>query len=180
MPLDMRPFLAYILNVHPKASWALTAYAKRWEIESLFKALKSSGFNLEDTHLTDIDRISTLVAVVSLAFLWALKVGHWLHKKTPIRVLAHGRPAKSLFRLGLDFIRRAITNLTLDSKLVVYLANHYKKVSQRMLRRCGQVLVRVSRAFFRCHKKWQCSKGHVWKVWKVVTLRVCNEKRLFN
>ena len=107
-----------IIVTNRKPAWALKAYVRRWEIESLFKALKSSGFNLEDTHLTDIDRISTLVAVVSLAFLWALKVGHWLHKRKPIRVLAHGRPARSIFRLGLDFIRRAITNLALDSKLL--------------------------------------------------------------
>lgn len=97
---------------------ALSAYARRWQIESLFKALKSSGFNLEDTHLKDTERLSVLVAVVSLAFLWALKVGHWQHRLRPIRIKPHGRREVSIFRLGLDFIRRAITNLSLDSKLL--------------------------------------------------------------
>ena len=64
-----------VTNRSPKE--ALAAYAHRWQIESLFKALKSSGFNLEDTHLKDTERLSVLVAVVSLALLWALKVGHW-------------------------------------------------------------------------------------------------------
>ena len=32
-------------------------YRERWQIETAFKALKSSGFNIEDTHLTDIKRI---------------------------------------------------------------------------------------------------------------------------
>ena len=31
-------------------------YKQRWQIETAFKALKSSGFNLEDTHLTELDR----------------------------------------------------------------------------------------------------------------------------
>jgi hypothetical protein len=32
-------------------------YKKRWGIESLFRALKSRGFNLEDTHLKDSERL---------------------------------------------------------------------------------------------------------------------------
>ena len=36
-----------------------------------FKSLKSSGSNIEDTHLTDLDRIEKLFTVVMLAFTWA-------------------------------------------------------------------------------------------------------------
>lgn len=35
-------------------------YKERWQIETAFKALKTSGFNIEDTHLTDVDRIEKL------------------------------------------------------------------------------------------------------------------------
>ncbi len=28
---------------------------KRWEIETAFRAMKSSGFNIEDTHMRDMD-----------------------------------------------------------------------------------------------------------------------------
>lgn len=105
-----------IIVTNCKPARALKLYALRWQIESLFKALKSSGFKLEATHLKDIDRLSTLVAIVSLAFLWALKVGHWRHQKQAIRRKSHGRREMSIFRLGLDFIRRAITNLALDKQ----------------------------------------------------------------
>ncbi len=37
--------------------------------------MKTSGFNLEDTHLTDIDRIEKLIAIVTIAFCWAYLVG---------------------------------------------------------------------------------------------------------
>jgi len=33
-------------------------YKERWQIESAFKALKTSGFNIEDTHLADIEWVS--------------------------------------------------------------------------------------------------------------------------
>jgi len=36
----------------------LLIYKDRWQIETMFKALKTSGFNFEVTHLSDKDRIS--------------------------------------------------------------------------------------------------------------------------
>lgn len=40
-----------------------TQYAERWGIETLFGALKTRGFNLEDTRLTNEARLSRLVAL---------------------------------------------------------------------------------------------------------------------
>lgn len=33
-------------------------YKERWQIETMFRAMKSSGFNMEDTHLTDLNRLA--------------------------------------------------------------------------------------------------------------------------
>ncbi|MFV7236543.1 transposase [Flavobacterium sp. ZB4R12] len=32
----------------------MASYKKRWQVETLFKALKSSGFNVENTHVIPI------------------------------------------------------------------------------------------------------------------------------
>ena len=53
---------------------------KRQQTETAFKALKSSGFNIEDTHLKEIDRIEKLFAFVLIAFTWAYVVGNYLHQ----------------------------------------------------------------------------------------------------
>jgi len=37
-------------------------YKERWQIETAFSALKTSGFNIEDTRLTEIERIEKLFA----------------------------------------------------------------------------------------------------------------------
>lgn len=37
-------------------------YSLRWGSETLFGIFKSRGFNLEDTHLTDSERLSRLFA----------------------------------------------------------------------------------------------------------------------
>ena len=100
--------LIVVTNAEPKE--ALATYALRWEIETLFAAMKTRGFNLEDTHMTNHERVSKLVAVLAIAFCWAHRVGDWLHEANPIRLKSHERPAKSIFRYGFDQIRRHLVN----------------------------------------------------------------------
>lgn len=88
----------------------MEAYKKRWKIEVLFEALKSRGFNFEDTHLKDGNRLNTLFAVLAIAFCWAYHVGAWRHSVKPLRMKKHQRPAKSIFRYGFDLIRHAFFN----------------------------------------------------------------------
>jgi hypothetical protein len=65
---------------HPEQ--ALEDYARRWEIESLFAALKKRGFRFEETHLTEPERISRLIAL--LAFAFAYHTGEVLSYEQPI------------------------------------------------------------------------------------------------
>jgi hypothetical protein len=73
--------------------------------------LKSRGFNLEDTHLKEMERLSKLVALLTLAMGWAIRVGDWLTQQKAIPIKKHGRKAKSIFRVGCDYIREAMFNL---------------------------------------------------------------------
>ncbi len=63
---------------------AFAAYARRWDIETLFGALKSRGFNFEDTHLTHPDRLGKLLALLALAFAWTYRTGEALAVQQPI------------------------------------------------------------------------------------------------
>ena len=95
-----------VCNAEPDK--ALLRYAQRWQIETLFSALKTRGFNLEDTHLTTPARLNTLLALLALAFTWAHLVGEWCYQQRPLKVKAHGYLPKSYFRRGLDALRSAI------------------------------------------------------------------------
>ena len=90
----------------------ITKYAFRWEIETLFSCLKGRGFNFEDTHMTDRDRIKKLFVLLAVAFCWAHKTGEWRHEQRPIKIKKHGRPEVSLFRYGLDYLVDALVNLS--------------------------------------------------------------------
>ena len=101
-------FLIIITTHEPQK--ALADYRHRWGIETLFGALKTRGFCLESTHFTDRVRLSKLLALLAIAFVWAMKAGFWRHTQKPIRLIkAHGRRARSLFRYGFDLLRRFFT-----------------------------------------------------------------------
>ena len=86
-------------------------YAQRWGIETLFGIFKSRGFNLEDTHLVDSERLSRLFALLTIALCWAYRTGQWLSEHKPIVIKKHGRKAKSIFRYGFDYLRSIFLNL---------------------------------------------------------------------
>ena len=85
-------------------------YKRRWEIEVLFQCLQSRGFNFEETHLKDEERLKRLFAVLAIAFCWAYQVGAWRHVVKPIRIKKPERPARSIFRYGFDWIRHVVLN----------------------------------------------------------------------
>lgn len=102
-----------ILATNQKPETALEDYAKRWQIETLFGVLKSRGFRFEDTHLTDGERICKMLALLTIATVWALKMGDWLHQLEPIPFKKHGRLAQSIFRYGFDFLRSVFLHILL-------------------------------------------------------------------
>jgi len=104
-----------------KPEIAQKIYKERWQIETAFRAMKTSGFNIEDTHLTEIERIEKLVAIVTIAFTWAYLVGIYLHEQVkPIRTLNNGKRAKSFFKYGLTYIATLLLNSEFQSDIDIF------------------------------------------------------------
>lgn len=103
-----------ILVSDVKLHKATQKYALRWGIEVFFGACKTRGFNFEDTHLNKMERINTLMFILAIAFIWALKIGEFLLEnghQIPLKKLKN-RTAKlfSSFRIGLDYIKHKLLN----------------------------------------------------------------------
>ena len=90
----------------------LLEYGQRWQIETLFGCLKTRGFRLEDTHLTHGERISSLLSLLTLATVWGLLAGEIAARQAPPKIKKHGRPEKSVFRLGFDRLRNCFCQIT--------------------------------------------------------------------
>jgi hypothetical protein len=87
---------------------ALAAYRKRWAIECFFADAKTRGLNLEDTRLTCPRKLALLVAILVIAIAWAGAIAVRLLGRRPLPRKTHGYPAKSVFRIGLEYLRRQI------------------------------------------------------------------------
>lgn len=97
-------------------------YRKRWAIEICFKNLKSNGFNLESTHMTDLKKLSRLMFILAVASAITIKTGILRSFEKPIKILKHGRAAFSLFTYGIDHLRSFIF------KIPSLLNRHLKKI----------------------------------------------------
>lgn len=91
---------------------AMAIYRRRWEIETLFAALKTRGFDLEATHLRHPERIAKVIGLLSLAFVWSHLIGQWRSgREGPPARKKHGYRARSLFRYGLDYLQAMVLHL---------------------------------------------------------------------
>ena len=84
---------------------AQTVYQQRWEIETMFKALKTKGFNLEDTRIKDPQRLHKLLCLLALAYTWAYRVGVWIDEQ---KIKRTAKRKFSFFSLGFRQLQRAI------------------------------------------------------------------------
>ena len=84
---------------------ALLVYKQRWSIERSFKSLKTSGFNIEDTHITDLKKLEKLFAILSVSLAICVVAGEIKNKIRAIKVKKHGRKSYSLFTYGFDWLK---------------------------------------------------------------------------
>ena len=92
-----------------------SAYRKRWSIEVFFQALKGRGFNLEKPGLRCHIKMRKLFAIACLAYTicWAVAIENG--KIRAVRPKKHGYTQYSIFRRGLNLMRKAFKGKVLDS-----------------------------------------------------------------
>jgi len=93
----------------PNDQYLLTLDRTNWKfgqtnINILCLAIVQQGVAIpfEATHLTELDRIEMLLALLAITFCWAHLLGEWLHEQKTIPIKSHYRPAIRIFRYGLD------------------------------------------------------------------------------
>jgi hypothetical protein len=87
-------------------------YRRRFRLETLFSDQKSRGFHIDKSHLSDPTRLSRLLLASSLAYIWLIHLGMLVFQDDSLHALIDRthRTDKSLFRLGLDWVRYSMTH----------------------------------------------------------------------
>ncbi len=112
---EAEPLYVITNTANPQA--ALWVYGWRFWIEPLFGDFKGRGFRLGQTRLRDPERLSRLLLVACIAFLWILSVGSYVFHTPLQRLVDRGdRDDRSLFQLGYRYLKRL---LKLGQPLVV-------------------------------------------------------------
>lgn len=99
-----------ILGSLEKQSYVFEIYQKRWGIETLFRALKTQGFTIENSALCQPKKLEKLLFLLAFAFVWAYRTGVWLNQKKNIRICKNGHKEFSFFRYGFLYLQNALLN----------------------------------------------------------------------
>lgn len=77
---------------------AVLDYGARWAIEPTFADFKSRGFELEDSHLEQADRLERLMLIMAVAMHWCVRVGREdaVQRPTPLEKKLKRRPTPTI------------------------------------------------------------------------------------
>ena len=97
--------MSYPISFHHWNPWKFISYAG--QLKCFSATSRRKGFNLENTHLSQKEKITKLIAVLALAFLFTLGWGVIMKEKMQ---LTAGQKRKSTFRLSLDSLNTMYAN----------------------------------------------------------------------
>jgi len=99
----------YLISNLPSKYLTCRYYQRRYRIETLFSDQKSRGFNIHKSHLSDPARVSRLLVAACLAYIWMILQGlQVISENKSSWIDRTERNDKSVFRLGLDWIRHCL------------------------------------------------------------------------
>lgn len=86
-------------------------YRKRWSIETLFGDIKSRGFNIHKSKLTDPQRVAKILIVICLAYILIFKLGEE-EQNSPLKskITRKNRMDLSIFTIGKKLVEYCIRN----------------------------------------------------------------------
>jgi hypothetical protein len=99
----------YLLTTEPTCERACANYAKRFQIEEMFKDYKNDGrgFGLELTGLQHPERLARLLLALALVYIWLLLWGAYAVATGQNRLVDNlRRPMLSLFQTGWRLVNR--------------------------------------------------------------------------
>ncbi len=120
---DANELVILVSNQYHQDPFAL--YARRWMIENMFGKFKIKGFNLESTHLTKYNRLSSLFTLIAIAYCYSCKIGSIANNIKPIKTkklkrnnIVQETPEFSLFNYGFYLLKNIIISYLSDEAVV--------------------------------------------------------------
>ena len=97
----------------------ILAYSSRWSIENGFKLLKSGGFNMEETKITDCNRLYNLYRILVIVTAIFFKLGIIADSVQPIKIKNHDRKEQSFLQYGLQKVKDIGKKIMSESNIII-------------------------------------------------------------
>lgn len=103
--------IIYLISNCNNSLEAIRNYKKRQKIETFFSDLKTKGFHLQKSHISDLGRLGNLMIAACLAYIWVVLLGEYALNKG-LNVIFHrtDRCDLSLLQLGFRCIEYLLNN----------------------------------------------------------------------
>lgn len=100
----------YLITNIKSPDKACQLYRHRFQIETFFGDQKSRGFGIDKSHISEPKRLERLLLGACIAYLWMVCLGLFVLKQKCWYLIDTRRQEKSLFRLGIDWLKRLLNN----------------------------------------------------------------------
>jgi hypothetical protein len=116
----------YLLTNMDLGQMACRYYQRRFEIESMFKRMKSQGFCMDKTRITQTDRLNRLLMVICAAYLLLSEFGRFLKEECTPKQLEHVACKDRIPKM--TYIRIAWACLKADIQMAI---NFFSNISKK-------------------------------------------------
>ena len=112
---DEKSETIYLISNYHSPLKVRQCYKKRQQIETFFSDLKTKGFYIHKSHISDLRRLGNLMLAACLGYIWVVLLGEYALNKGLNRIFHRtDRCDLSFFQLGFRYIEYLLThNLTL-------------------------------------------------------------------
>jgi hypothetical protein len=113
---DLVILLSSLLSI--KKNKIAQMYAQRWYIETMFKSLKSNGFNIEDMNLKDTNKVRLMLYLVIIAYILCIKEGLKDLKKIPKKKFKDKNTGEIYLGLSKSVFRKGYENIVYQAQKI--------------------------------------------------------------
>ena len=69
--------IVYLISNYSLETKAIKYYKKRQIIETFFSDLKTKGFHLQKSHISNLDSLSNLIMAACIGYIWIVLLGNY-------------------------------------------------------------------------------------------------------
>ncbi len=111
-----------VVSNHKMDKTTISTYKKRWEIETMFGALKSKGFNFEESKISEEHKVEKLMAFLSISFIWSIIAGDYRADSKPIAYKKRELSYQESFQIWFGVAKKRISQFHNKEKGVLLIA----------------------------------------------------------